>query len=837
MFVVDITPAMNKMPTVELPEGPRGERRTREISHLEYGLQYVKTSIQEMIYNGRKTDQCGVIIFGTEDTHNTVNSSDGGYENVTEYISIGTPNAGTLAKLDKLKPSESVYADPIDAIIVAVRTQEEYLAKKPSWTRKLKVVTNGEGPIEMEDWSLTANKINELSVHTVVVGIDFDDADFGLAEEDKSEIKRVNEQFYHEFCGALNDGVIGTCEYALQETARPDIRATTSALTGTTLRLGDTEARSEEAIEIEIKTAKCTAIARPKGWKKFAIRQNERQKHKNGGDEEEPGDFIVDEGPDLPKKVIFSQLKMRSDYVLDKRVRSGDADENDDSDEENAPLGPDGLPVYLERVEKEGLVKGFKYGKTYVPCPDGQFARLPTRKGIDILAFFPIKNFPRELSMGEIQFVYGSPALPLQQVALSSLVRAMEAREIMAIARWTLKDGSDPKMGVLRPCAFPDVDCLLWAQMPFADDVRKYTFASLDNLVTKKGEMIKQHPFIPTAEQCLAMDAFVDAMDLMDAGIKNEDGERMSWFATNESYSPAVHRTKQAMFHCAVVSDLESNPLPPPHPDIVKYFEPPKRVLKGAQTALDDCKEQFKVKEVPKRVAKARDDGHAHALADDEDEPLLLDHSQSQSQSRPQALRPAAGNSDTEDEDDDRMLVDDYKPVTPPPSNAAPLPTPALSVSPPNTRHHIDDGMEAPSPSQDDDIFSGREGGRVVGTTDPLKDFRLAALDNAEKAVDDLAWVVRHIMSKPFASRRHQELIDCLYEMRGICVKEALAPRWNTFLREIKSQCVESQPGDEEFWSMLQDEGRRMSLISTKEAARHGGQSDVSSVEADEFLL
>ena len=55
-----------------------------EITNLEWGLQYVKLKIQEMvrcsspgllnrtfsdstpqIYNGRKTDQCGVVVFGT----------------------------------------------------------------------------------------------------------------------------------------------------------------------------------------------------------------------------------------------------------------------------------------------------------------------------------------------------------------------------------------------------------------------------------------------------------------------------------------------------------------------------------------------------------------------------------------------------------------------------------------------------------------------------------------------------------------------------------------------------------------------------------------------------
>lgn len=57
--------------------------------------------------------------------------------------------------------------------------------------------------------------------------------------------------------------------------------------------------------------------------------------------------------------------------------------------------------------------------------------------------------------------------------------------------------------------------------MPFADDVRKYAFSPLQHLLNRKGEVVTTHPFIPTDEQQDTMDAFVDAMDLGDAGPKN----------------------------------------------------------------------------------------------------------------------------------------------------------------------------------------------------------------------------------------------------------------------------------------------------------------------------
>ena len=152
--------------------------------------------------------------------------------------------------------------------------------------------------------------------------------------------------------------------------------------------------------------------------------------------------------------------------------------------------------------------------------------------------------------------------------------------------------------------------------MPFADDVRKYTFPSLSKLINKNGEVVTEHPYLPTEEQQDAMDEFVDAMDLMEA-VKNDEGfafppfplpvlrvthiclcrEREPWFDPRDSFNPALHRTKQAQLHAGAVTDLKRQPLPPPHPDLLKYFEPPAKLLKKARAAIDGARTAFKVKE------------------------------------------------------------------------------------------------------------------------------------------------------------------------------------------------------------------------------------------------
>ncbi|KAJ6626980.1 ku80-like protein [Mycena sp. CBHHK59/15] len=852
IFIVDIGPSMGKVRTHD----PEGNELLQEMTNLQWGLQFVKLKIQEMIFNGRKTDKCGVIVFGSDETKNILNKRmKEGYERVQEYIPIAQPNAATLAKLDALEPSDDA-GDPLDAIIVGIETQDDHLGSKKTWTRKMVLVTDGENPIEVEDLPETINRINRLEIALTIVGIDFDSEEYPYAEEDKSNIKAENEDFYAKLAEGLSAGVVGTCALALREIARPDIKLTKSTLMGTVLRLGDVESRPEEAIEINIKTSKCTALNRPKSWKKFAVREKKKKQKPSAKivDEEETEDEDEDEmevdEPEqegVPKKVTFTQLKMRTEYYVDRRDHNSEDEDGDvkmeeaekvlepeSEDEEEDPTNK--LDPGLEQVDKEELVRGFKYGTTYVPCPDGQFGRLPTKKGMDICGFFPAKNFRRELSLGEVQYVWGDPAQPAQQVAISSIAQAMDEKNVMAIAKWVSKDGMDAKMGVLAPSTAGGVDCLLWAQMPFADDVRKYTFASLDNLVSKKGEVLKEHAFMPTEAQLEAMDNFVDAMDLMDAGEKDEEGNRAPWFDPLQSYNPAIHRTKQAQFHGAVVSDLATNPMPPPHPELLKYFEPPRRVLKRAREAIAECKTEFKVKQVPKRVAKARKDGHVHAR-DDEDDMLLLDkqglvrvQSALQSQSQIQVTTSPVGkgkakatnpdDSATEDGSDyEDLTAAKPKPSTPPPvkNGHNPLPTPARSLSP--------------------EIDPARAPGRIIGNTRPLDDFKanIARGDVVSKAVEDLGVVITEIVMRPFASRRYMELMECLETLRDTCLKEDEVDAWNNFLEGLRDKCL-SEPGNRQFWAEVQKLGRPMSLISDREAEKYGGTSDFSESKAEKFL-
>jgi ATP-dependent DNA helicase 2 subunit 2 len=54
-------------------------------------------------------------------------------------------------------------------LIVGIETQGVYLASKKTWTRKIVITTDGENPIEIEDWQASVKKMNALDIGMTIV--------------------------------------------------------------------------------------------------------------------------------------------------------------------------------------------------------------------------------------------------------------------------------------------------------------------------------------------------------------------------------------------------------------------------------------------------------------------------------------------------------------------------------------------------------------------------------------------------------------------------------------------------------------------------------------------
>jgi ATP-dependent DNA helicase 2 subunit 2 len=251
---------------------------------------------------------------------------------------------------------------------------------------------------------------------------------------------------------------------------------------------------------------------------------------------------------------------------------------------------------------------------------------------------------------------------------------------------------------------------------------------------------------------------------------------------------------------------------------------------------------------VPKRVTRPRKNDHARAQ-DDDDEVLLLDrvapssHPQNRSHSQLEAsgsqlqhetssavakhaIPRRDDDSATESESDEDVWLPSSK-------KGAKLPTPSPEPA------IVTDPQRAP--------------GRIIGMAAPLADFKhnISQGDVVSKAVEDLGWVVKEVVLRPFAGRRHAEMITCLNELREVCLQEDEIDAWNRYvslstirrvvlwafgnsiLRELKMECTK-EPGNPAFWSEIKKRKGDTGLITASEAARHGGKSNVLDSSAEE---
>ena len=174
------------------------------------------------------------------------------------------------------------------------------------------------------------------------------------------------------------------------------------------------------------------------------------------------------------------------------------------------------------------------------------------------------------------------------------------------------------------------------------------------------------------------------------------------------------------------------------------------------------------------KATRRRKNDHVFAK-DADDEMMLLDsapvpdrpqnrsHTQPPHASSPEKQRLLAKRSESETEDEDEHLLPGAVTARGPDStNSSALPTPNRSASP-------DLGIDE------------REEGRIIGFSYPLSDWRknIAEGDVVSKAVEDMGYVIREIVNRPFAERRHGEMIECMREMRETCLREDEIDEWN----------------------------------------------------------
>ncbi|KAM0720412.1 hypothetical protein Q7P37_004548 [Cladosporium fusiforme] len=568
----------NKEATVYIVDvgSSMGERSSgRQETNLDFALEYIWDKITTTVATGRKTAMAGVVGLRTDATKNEL-YEDEAYQHISILQEISQIQMAELRNLrNDLTLSSTDMGDAVSAIIIAIQMIVRQ-CKKLKYTRKIVLVTDAKTHIETMDLPQVIKKLKEDDIQLVVLGVDFDDVEYGCKEEGKPAIKADNEAILQQLCEDCG-GVYGTLAQAVDELKIPRIKETkpVPSYKGT-LTLGDPEQFST-AFSVNIERYPKTMVASAPSASSFVVRNDLEATQTNATTN-------GDDDAEAPNDGLAAVHTARTYQV----------------DDEEAPGGK-------RDVDRDELAKGYEYGRTAVHISDSDrnITTYETQAGLDIIGFVDANQYSRYFDLSRSNVIIAERTNDEAYMALSSFINALYELESYAIARLVPKENKEPRILLLQPAIEPEFVCLYDVELPFAEDVRSYKFPPLDKVVTVSGKNLTVHRNLPTDDLKDAMSDYVDSMDLSTFG-KDDEGEPTEYAPLDETFSPKLHRINQVIKHRAIFPDEEP---PEPHETLLRFSNPPVDLVEKASPALNKAIKAANVKPVPQRARGKRSGG------------------------------------------------------------------------------------------------------------------------------------------------------------------------------------------------------------------------------------
>lgn len=240
-------------------------------------------------------------------------------------------------------------------------------------------------------------------------------------------------------------------------------------------------------------------------------------------------------------------------------------------------------------VQKDDTIQGFRYGSDIVPFSKVDQEQMKYKhdgKCFAVLGFTKQNMIHRHQFMGyQVIKMFAPKDDEHAGVALSAVIRALDELKMVAIVRYAYDRRSNPQIGAAFPCIKRDYECLMYVQLPFMEDLRQFTFPSLEN--NKK--------FTPSDSQLSAVDSLIDSMMLVE---EDEDGEQKDMLKVHHIPNPAFQRHFQCLHHRAV---NPGTPLPPMEAWLKTVLERPEVISERCQAPLEEMKKKFPLTEVEKK--------------------------------------------------------------------------------------------------------------------------------------------------------------------------------------------------------------------------------------------
>ncbi|KAJ3316513.1 X-ray repair cross-complementing protein 5, partial [Blyttiomyces sp. JEL0837] len=426
-------------------------------THLEKACTAIQQILHSKIVGGRKTDLVGVVLLGSNITDNPL-SDDGGYQRIKVHFEIGMADLELMKFITQECEHGKQPGDVLDAIVVAIAMLETH-CKHLKWAKQIYLFTDAVPPIAPDPDDQIVSKAADYGVKTNVVGFGF--TEDGPDDEDISR-RANNERMLRNFAKKTSGQVFQGDEALslLQELRSKTVNA--SRLISDNLVLGNPFAEDADGDGDGQKSSIVIAV--------HAFAKIKETKMPSG----KKWSKVAAEAVDVDDEAVRGDVSMSRTYTV---VQAALGDDGADG----AAGGEDDL-----ELQKEDLVKAYKYGKDLVPFSeeDKQAMKLNSTKGLFMLGFLKESDVPREYYLNDpIQVIPEPNSVRGDNTSLfEAMCVALKTKNMVGLVRYVRIKNAAPKLGILVPHIGRKIWCA-WIQIPFKEDIREYSFPSLTPLL------------------------------------------------------------------------------------------------------------------------------------------------------------------------------------------------------------------------------------------------------------------------------------------------------------------------------------------------------------------
>ncbi|WFD31010.1 chitobiosyldiphosphodolichol beta-mannosyltransferase [Malassezia sp. CBS 17886] len=757
-----------------------GLRANGDATRLDQVRAFAALRILEMMMRGLTTMKVCIYTYGGARTRHVLEDEfPGDYQGIEEVWPPSRPTVETLDRLAALQPARhETCSDPFDALTVALVTMLDKKTGEPSpaWTRIIYLAIRADARFNIGDTDVVTRRLAFSDTHLCVVGVGFpmsplDRAADGIKAE---SVQTSNLVFWHKLLASLPGAEYVAAADAEANALQPTLQLARSAPIKTTLSFGahpGEQGGADTGLDRDDALAVTVQLLKATALQRPIAQR--RVLRRTDETQQRPAGSADDAKPPASPVVHMQKHFYNADDVL--RAR----------DDPHALESITPLPAEAEAA----FQRAYKLGASLVPLQDALEEPLGTRAGLEILHFVHADTqYRREYTLGETYYVVASSDSPRAQVALASVARAAAELHALVLCRFVGRTHTDPKLCMLAPYRVGDAfDAFTMARVPFRDDVKRFAFPPLDRVTDKNGEKVRMHATIPTPEQQALMDRFVDSMDLGSV----DDAPS---YTPRASFNPAIHDIKNAIKWRFLHASSELPSLPP---TLARFLTIPAAVEARAMSARQECAAAF----APLAGSRGGPGDAARARGADGDG------------AQEDALDTDAEDAAAAEEAERAYALARTHPPAPPPAHAS-APQRASPPAPPPPRF-----IALPS-----------EAGRIR-LAHPVEDFEaLTEGEYVTEACEAMEQVIRCLLRAQDAGCLPL-VCRCLDAFRTAAALLDEAPRWNTFIRALKTEAPASFPS---FWASVLHGRVDLGLITHAQDAAH--QSSVSEQEAEAFV-